>query len=699
MKKRYSFVIVPVLILILCGLAFARGPIPDVTTQDAMMFYYGAWDTTKINEAKDYKIVILHTYTNPITPAQIDEIKRGTDGLSGTSDDVLVFGYVSVGEDDRATPATGDATGPRVDPRPSGASDPLSYIEDNNAWLGDASPGGTGYASYYLDDADGDGQPDTNSVWSSYYVNAGDPAWYTFLKNAQKTFDTVSGFDELLTSGVGAGYDLDGVFLDTVDTAAPNSWGTPYEWTSPGMQSLVEQISTDYPGKYICANRGLFFFSPDLKTYAYTIRTHINMDLWESYYTDSSDLNTITPFFDDNKHNFAPKVNAEADRADGFTMLVLGYDQPASLADAVKEQEIVETIDTQGWLNYRTTAFVDNYNHYVKDRLSLHPDSTAPEWDSTAASGPDSDPGTPGNQAPTPRSGVQEVIAGAEQVTVRWDVARDATRPVKYNIYYTDTLPFNFGTATKLSNVNHTIPANYLAGAGVGIYAYEYTVTGLAPGETYHFAVRAEDSASTVHEETNTNYLTATPTAATGTYQIVTIDGTFTEWQNSTYFYTDPDDVAVDALAPDYGNIRIANTNTDLFLRFDSYHGFTYPASNHTLIFFDTDSNTGTGFDAYTAGVVGSEVMLYNDTLYDEDNGGFNEGSLGTVTIQPQGASVTEIEVSIPRSVLDGRAPGATSGVSIWLTTDSNNDRAPDAQAIFYEYADESTPVGEWSLY
>ncbi len=39
-----------------------------------------------------------------------------------------------------------------------------------------------GYASFYLDDKDKNGVPDKDGIWSSYYLNAGDTAWWEYNK-------------------------------------------------------------------------------------------------------------------------------------------------------------------------------------------------------------------------------------------------------------------------------------------------------------------------------------------------------------------------------------------------------------------------------------------------------------------------------------------------------------------------------------
>ncbi len=90
-----------------------------------------------------------------------------------------MLAYISAGEDDRpGAPFAGDGNGPRVDPRPSY----YGPLDDSIAPLGNPSAGGSGYASYYLDDGDHNGVPDQNATFGGYYVNPGDPAWYAILK-------------------------------------------------------------------------------------------------------------------------------------------------------------------------------------------------------------------------------------------------------------------------------------------------------------------------------------------------------------------------------------------------------------------------------------------------------------------------------------------------------------------------------------
>ncbi|HEY4417463.1 MAG TPA: hypothetical protein VGO57_17360, partial [Verrucomicrobiae bacterium] len=221
-----------VLFLAHTALAGDHGALPAFNTTQPYLIYYGNWTTAQVNYARtNYQLVIVHPASN-ITASQIATIKRGKDNLAGTADDVKVLAYLSIGEDDQnGAPVAGDRMGPRVDPR-AADTNPLSSI--TNA-LGLPSAGGTNYASYYLNaKSNQTGVPDENATFGSYYVNPGAPAWWTMLQTMSKAANGQSGMREILTNNYGTSLNCDGLFLDTVDTAAPNNWGTPYEWTAPG---------------------------------------------------------------------------------------------------------------------------------------------------------------------------------------------------------------------------------------------------------------------------------------------------------------------------------------------------------------------------------------------------------------------------------------------------------------------------------
>lgn len=233
--------------------------------QPTYMIYYGKLNSKLIRQAKQYDIVILHPKQGNLTRKQVREIQ---------SAGACVLGYLSIGEDLRTagmTPEdmledwrfTGDGSGPRVDGREAG-----DESLDHAGLLGAPSPAGSGYASYYLDDNDHDGKPDFNPSFGCAYTNIGDPAWYDALQDMMMgDSGGTPGIREILTTDYGRGLGCDGLFLDTVDTCAPNSYTddsfpgkTRFEWTAPGVSSFLERLRTDYPDGTFSRTAACFSF-------------------------------------------------------------------------------------------------------------------------------------------------------------------------------------------------------------------------------------------------------------------------------------------------------------------------------------------------------------------------------------------------------------------------------------------------------
>ncbi len=628
--------------------ARANAPLAGFNANTPYLIYYGPWTAAQVDFARlNYRLVIVDVHQ--ITPAQIATIQRGPDNLAGTADDVPVLGYLSLGEDSRpGAPFTGDRLGPRIDPR-SADSVPLASITNV---LGLPSPAGTNYASYYLNSKSAPtGVPDEDGAFSSYYVNAGAPAWWTVLKGMTIASDGNAGLDELLTTNVGKGFNCNGLFLDTLDTCAPNSFGaTTYEWTSPGMQGLVQRISTNYPGRVLLGNRGLFFYNPNYKQYAYTLRPYLNMVMFESYFDDSG-TNQISPSFPDNKFDWAPKLNAEAGRSDGFNVVSLDYDHTPALPQSIINQSYEESMGLQGWAHYRTNpSLTSAFNTNAAAWLATNRDVSAPVWNSTAAQSP---------SAPAPRVGIQQAMAGNQSVTVRWDLANDQTQPVRYNIYYAPVTNFlvtaglNFAAATKLSGVTPTLPAAYTRGTGPGLFPYEYTVTGLSNGVAYLFAVRAQDSASPAHEDTNTATLLAVPgtNGTAGNYRNINIDGDFSDWVGIPWAWQG----APDGNPVNFLKVQFANDASYLYCHFVLASNAAPFSDYNTHLFVDRDDNALTGYES-TSAAFGAEWMVESGAGYDERNGSFNAGSLSGLdwTMAPASGQEFEFRVSLSAKFPDG---------------------------------------------
>ena len=584
--------------------------------------YYGNWMEDQVSFARDhYRLVIIHPSVSNISPGQIAAIQAGPDRTRGTEDDVLVLGYLSVGEDDRpGAPFVGDGLGPRVDPRSSDTGT-LRNIDVN----GRPSPGGLQYASYYLDDgllsggrsSAHDGVPDRNAAFGGYYVNAGDPGWQAVLRSSTKATAGKAGILELLTRTVGAGYGCDGLLLDTLDVAAPNSYGvTRYEWTAPGLSALLHATAADFPGKIMMGNRGLFFHDPNLEHYHFSIRAALDAVLFEGYYTDSNSVGLPSPFFLSNKSYLAPKLNAESQRPDGFAIFSLDY-YPPDDPEALRQSAYRESQLMQGWPLYRTTRLV-NETSFRTDSESWnagHPDLRPPVWDSTFSS--DTLPGEA-------RVGLQEVIPGDGEVTLRWDVARDQSGPVGYNIYYSaGNGALRFDEAAKISKVEMTTPQSYFSGSGPRSFPFEYTVKNLTNGVEYSFAVRAEDSLG--QEESNRRILRETPRGIASHFLSFPGGESPEYWESIASALSDP----VGDGTPDITSVKVANDLEHIYIRVE-YNGSqalnTFEGSPSIFLSLDRDRNPGTGYDIYGRGIIGSEVSWQNEEPFLQSRGTFNTG-------------------------------------------------------------------------
>ena len=266
-----------------------------------------------------------------------------------------------------------------------------------------------------------------------------------------------------------------------------------------------------------------------------------------------------------------------------------------------------------------------------------------PVWDSTAPAGP---------TLPAPRVGMQEVVAGNGSATVDWDVARDQTGPVHYNIIYSIGGTVNFATATKLSHVAPGIPANYNypTETGPGIYPYSYVVTGLRNGMTYAFAIRAEDSCSPEHEDTNAVSITVVAGAKVlSSYKSIVIDGSFADWAGVPWAYQG----AVDGNPVNYVQVQFANDTNNLYGHVKLASPYALFSDYYSHLFVDTDANSQTGYPV-TGALFGSEMMIESGLGYDQRNGSFNAGpisNLGWAVAPAVSANELQFEVCCRHSI------------------------------------------------
>ena len=496
-----------------------------VTEKPTYMIYYGLVDENVVEHAKQYDIVILHPNQGGLTAKQVDAIQS-----TGTK----VLAYLAVGEDLRTsgkTPEemredprfTGDGSGPRVDPRAEGDN-----TLENAVVSGSDSPGGSGFASYYLDDNDHDGLPDINPYFFCAYTNIGDPNWYQVLDTMTVDGeDGVAGIREILTEEYGRGLGCDGLFLDTIDTCAPNAYTdddnparTRFEWTAVGVSELMARIKADYPGTLICQNRGLFFYNHLLEHYRYNPRANVDYLFFESYRLDSNPEQLYNEgFFADNKYNLVPRLAVESRCGEGFTVLSLGYAEGPEEYDLlntligkskkgleVLRQDVEEADELAGFSHYITNAPLTQLNDFVM--INRNPeDDKAPVWSSVYNNSSEWPP-----HEPEARVGLGEVKSEESRcVTVTWDVALDQTG-VCYTLYYQQGA-FDFDADPDLIKakkvlLNPTITEDYQKGV-TDAYPYCATVDAMESGKEYSFVLRATDTSPQHNEEKNTVVKTA----------------------------------------------------------------------------------------------------------------------------------------------------------------------------------------------
>ncbi|MFB9326569.1 hypothetical protein ACFFSY_11650 [Paenibacillus aurantiacus] len=505
---------------------------------DNYLIYYGAWTDALVNRVKSqYKLIILDTRAG-ITSRQVARLRMGKDPHRA-DDDVIVLGYLSAGEDSRTiglTPAQMkkdkrfvlDGTGPAVDPRQGAPYPDGGSLKGPIDVVGKLTGGG--FAPFYLNDnftTNGKGAnrvPDFNANFNGAFVNIGHPLWYTVLSNMTLKQDKVSGIRELLGTDYGAGYGLDGLFIDTLDTAAPNSytnassWNqSEFEWTAPGTRAFIQKLSQQYPAALLAANRGLFFYNPDLGAYEHTLRPYVDFVMFESFrLNNSADEYYNATFFADNKYNAAQKLLAEADRPDGFRVLSLGYAEgpaggqlqqalhrsPLASGPRMLTDDINEAAVQLGMVHYLSNRLLTDINTFVKDYMPAK--AERPVWGSTK---------TPafGQPYEAPREGAQAAFFEDGKLIVQWDLAHSQARPIRYSLYVKEGTPFDMARDLKqqsdaayVETVRPDVPSDY-AGAGdrADRFPYQTSVSGLDPAKMYQVLIRARN-AQGVHE-TNTH--------------------------------------------------------------------------------------------------------------------------------------------------------------------------------------------------
>ena len=485
-------------------------------------------------------------------------------------------------------------------------------------------------------------------------------------------------------------FGFDGFFLDTIDTAGPfeDAWGY-YPWAAEEMKNTVKFIHETYPDKIVMANRGLFFYNPSIantffnvRPYDFTIRPFVHAIVFESYILDTNPSQPgISPYFNDNRFNYAPKLIAEANRSDGFTVFSIDYQ--AGRGEEYYDLAVEETTVLNGWVEYLAQDMLFNtIGTYVIDNPPSV-DTSPPQWDSTGSGGfsledvPD-------------RVGIQAVKAGSlpGEVVIQWDTAKDQTLPIKYHIYQSTDQTFT--TSVKYENVNSQIGEGW-AQDPTSAFAYEYTVTGLSPG-TYYFRVRAEDSTPQGFEDDNEVTLSislsrSVPSVSNPGSAIV-LDGSLSDWIGLIPFEEDPDDIIGSNILVNWRHLWLSHDETTLYVAYRNDGPIKLNWAYN--LYLDVDSARGSGFrgsaDKFP---IGAEYLLQGRYLYRYSGSGtdFNWSYVGMADLALTNKNA---ELSLPRDWL-----GDTSALDLFLLGENG---AFGSDSID-QYPDGALSYGGWGAF
>lgn len=623
----------------------AVGPMPGIDSSSKFIVYYGPVNSTTRQQLKDFDVVVLEP--NNCQPNHIAYLQnRG----------VTVLGYISIGEDAGTTALPGNGDGPvrygsngveQVPNLPSGKQTASFYVDSE--WNG----------SIYESDTD----PDKNGVFGGFYVHPNED--WRWVINTQRIGGSVGLPSRTSWAGLGqiAGtrqsdsdtdktnnFGFDGFFLDTIDTAnAFDKVHGFYPWTAEEMKKTVEFIRNTFSTKIIMANRGLSFFNPEVysndfsvRAYDHRLTPYIDAVLFESYYLGSgTGATTINPSFPDHKHNYAPKMMAESERSDGFTVFSLDYQEART--NTLLDQAITETIERNGWVEYiAPNLFLNTIGTYVLNYLNSSPtaDTAPPQWDSTGSAGFVT-------TDVSDRIGLQEIEVNPTpgEITLRWDVATDQSRALSYNLYQSGA-----GGSVTWSDVVFEINSDWALNPE-NAFAQQTTLSSLDAG-TYTFWLRAEDKLG--NEESNLEQLSVTLQHGAGISNpnpAITLDGNLSDWSSITSFGTDPADIAGSGNQVDWLQAWMAHDANNLYLAYSNDGSVNFNWGFQ--LFLDTDDNVSTGFKGTSGNFpTGTEYMIQGYFLYAYTGSGTNwswnfVGQLGRAW------SNGSVELFLPRSWLN----------------------------------------------
>ena len=281
------------------------------------LVYYGRWNLIEKQKALEYDLIILHPGKDNrnITPELVDQLKKGKDKKLGTSDDIKIIAYVTIGEDDNPLRS--------IRQNKFGFEGPVNYSNGKRKKLRN------GYREWYLDmvslktdknnetiwqkhglpqtEKGHDGIPDENGKWGSFYVDVSNHEWQTRVLR-QMAWLTESN-------------NVDGIFLDTIDTASP--WGN-YGFLQDKMVDFLVKIRKNFPQTILIMNRGLFLF----EKHGTILNKNIDGLMFESYVSEwdwYQNKATRHPWFNSNKFILEQHIRPLTKKRNGIKLFFLNY--------------------------------------------------------------------------------------------------------------------------------------------------------------------------------------------------------------------------------------------------------------------------------------------------------------------------------------------------------------------------------------
>ena len=434
--------------------------------------------------------------------------------------------------------------------------------------------------------------------------------------------------------------------MDTMGVPFPASWGGVYEWTTEGMANYVAYLRAEYPEKYLFGNNPSIYMHPALPGYQFRdlIRNSMNAYMYESYYLTwewDLEIGYVSPWFEGARDTWAPLINTEANKSDGFTCVALDYmtveqaDYESLLANQIQFTEI-----DLGWMTAVSSIALNEIRY---DTYHHHPvDNNSPTW--------------------TGIPGILYYELNGTDVTLFWNEAVDQTLPIDYHLYFQTEAP-DFSAAGDFDTIE-PMASEY--------FDLEYTISNASMDMDYFTALRASDGSPEGNMDQNRRlFMVSTDPNRS---PVLIVDGHFNDWQTF-------DNIA---LAESIGDAPIAACDIqEIWIAVDgaalyfscSFAGTPVIESYFYHLFLDTDENSETGFH-YGGSLLGADFMVENRSLfhYNGSNNSWNWEWVGEVTLEAGAIEANRFEASLPLASLEMSG----NSLSLLFNVNDNADLGPD---------------------